>query len=85
MSLKLSILLGFTAVCCVLGLQAKEKLNILFIFAYDPSYETVNAHSNKEIHTPNLDTYAESGVSFYNAYNMGGSLICIRKKKSKFR
>lgn len=61
---------------------AKDKPNILFIFADDHSYETVHAHGCEDIHTPHLDTLAESGVSFYNAYNMGGwnGAICVASR-----
>ena len=62
--------------------QAQDKPNILFIFADDQSYETVHAHGNEAISTPHLDTLAESGVSFYNAYNMGGwnGAICVASR-----
>lgn len=62
--------------------ETQGKPNILFIFADDQSYETVNAHGYPEVFTPHLDTLAESGVSFYNAYNMGGwnGAICIASR-----
>ena len=61
---------------------SQEQPNILFIFADDQSYETVRAHGNDAIHTPHLDSLAESGVSFMNAYNMGGwsGAICVASR-----
>ena len=61
---------------------AVDKPNILFIFADDQSYETINAHGYDEVSTPHLDTLSESGVSFYNAYNMGGwnGAICVASR-----
>ncbi|MCB1123199.1 MAG: sulfatase-like hydrolase/transferase [Verrucomicrobiae bacterium] len=46
------------------------------------SYETLHAHGCEAISTPNLDTLAESGVSFMNAYNMGGwnGAICVASR-----
>ncbi len=62
-------------------LQANRP-NFLFIFADDQSYETIASHGNQEILTPNLDSLAEAGTSFTNAYNMGGwnGAICIASR-----
>ncbi|TLX74361.1 DUF4976 domain-containing protein [Labilibacter sediminis] len=51
--------------------QAKDKPNIIFLFADDQCYNTVNALGNKEIKTPNLDKMVEDGATFTHAYNMG--------------
>ncbi len=61
---------------------AKEKPNILFIFADDQSYETIAALGNDEVKTPNLDRLVASGTSFVNAYNMGGwnGAICVASR-----
>ncbi|MCC5835979.1 MAG: sulfatase-like hydrolase/transferase [Opitutales bacterium] len=61
------------------ALLASERPNFLFIFADDQSYEAIAAHGNEEVYTPNLDRLAESGVSFMNAYNMGGwtGAVCV--------
>ena len=76
--IKLSLLVGFVSSCAL----ADDKPNILFIFADDQSYETINAHGYEEVSTPHLDTLANSGVSFYNAYNMGGwsGAICVASR-----
>jgi arylsulfatase A-like enzyme len=61
---------------------ASPKPNILFIFADDQSYETIGAHGNPEVKTPHLDRLATSGVSFTNAYNMGGwnGAVCVASR-----
>ncbi len=51
--------------------QNTDKPNILFIFADDQSYATVNALGNHEIITPNLDKLVNAGTTFTHAYNMG--------------
>ncbi len=51
----------------------EKKPNILFLFADDQRAGTINAHGNNEIQTPNIDKLADLGVSFTNAYIMGGS------------
>jgi len=54
-----------------------KKPNILFIFTDDQSYTSVNSLGNEKIHTPNIDRLVERGVSFSNAYIMGGSSPAI--------
>ncbi len=62
--------------------RAADKPNILFIFADDQCYDTIAELGNPEVITPNLDTLARSGVSFGNAYNMGGwnGAICVASR-----
>ncbi len=50
-----------------------EKPNILFIFTDDQQSNTIHALGNGQIHTPNIDKLVQKGVSFSNAYIMGGS------------
>ena len=45
--------------------------NILFILTDDQRRDTISAHGNKEIVTPNLDELAARGVSFNQAAIMG--------------
>lgn len=68
------------AATAVFGEPAKP--NFLFIFTDDQSYETVAAHGNAEISTPHMDRLSENGVSFTNAYNMGGwgGAICVASR-----
>jgi len=56
--------------------------NILFIFADDQSYNTIHAHGNEQVITPNIDRLAEKGTSFSHAYNMGGwnGAICVASR-----
>ena len=78
--MRLIILLNLS--CLITVLSASEKPNFLFIFADDQSYQTIAAHGNNEVKTPNLDLLADSGVSFMNAYNMGGwnGAICVASR-----
>lgn len=64
-ALGLSVSIAFTA-------EAK-KPNLLFIFADDQRHDTIHALGNEAIRTPNIDSLVKNGVSFTNAYIMGGS------------
>lgn len=61
---------------------SKKKPNILFIFADDQAFETINAMGYKDVQTPNLDRLVNNGVSFTHAYNMGGwhGAICVASR-----
>ncbi len=56
-----------------------KKPNILFLFADDERYDTINAWGNKDILTPNLDKLAQDGVSFTHAHIPGGTTgaVCM--------
>ncbi|MBN1996852.1 sulfatase-like hydrolase/transferase [candidate division KSB1 bacterium] len=56
-----------------------KKPNVLFLFADDQRYDTVHALGNRDIITPTLDKLVNSGVSFSNAYIMGGNngAVCM--------
>lgn len=64
------------------AVAASEKPNVLFIFADDMSYETIGAYGMIDIDTPHLDTLAESGTTFTNAYNMGAwnGAVCVASR-----
>ena len=49
-----------------------QRPNILFLFADDQRFDTIRAHGNKDIETPNLDKLVGQGTSFSRAYIMGG-------------
>ena len=49
--------------------------NILLVFTDQQRYDTIHAHGNKTIHTPNFDKLAEKGVSFSHAYTP--SPVCV--------
>lgn len=66
------------AVLCLLGILqcsvawgAKEKTNVLFILTDDQAYDTVHAHGNNRIATPNIDSLAKQGMSFTHVFNQG--------------
>jgi arylsulfatase A-like enzyme len=58
-------------------LEELPKPNILFIFTDDQSYSSVNKLGNKDVSTPNMDILVKNGISFSNAYIMGGSSPAI--------
>jgi len=55
------------------------KPNILFLFADDQRADTIAAHGNPHIRTPNLDRLAASGFSFRSNYCFGGNsgAVCV--------
>lgn len=59
-----------------------EKPNVLFIFADDMAYDTIAAHGNPEIKTPNIDRLVKRGMTFTHAYNMGGyhGAVCVASR-----
>lgn len=56
--------------------------NILFLFADDMRADTIAAHGNSQIRTPNLDRLAASGCSFRGNYVCGGSsgAVCVASR-----
>lgn len=68
--------LALTQFRCGGGTSAR-KPNILFLFADDERFNTINALGNPEIRTPNLDALAGSGTVFSNAYIMGGQSAAV--------
>lgn len=74
----LTVLLSLFAV----GLNAKEKPNVLFIFADDQCFETIGALGFTDIETPNLDKLVKKGTNFSRAYNMGSwsGAVCVASR-----
>ena len=79
----------FRRVLCLLMLlsfaaftHAASKPNILFIFADDMAFDTINALGWDEIQTPNLDRLVKSGMTFPRAYNQGGyhGAVCVASR-----
>ncbi|MGE9269334.1 MAG: sulfatase-like hydrolase/transferase, partial [Verrucomicrobiales bacterium] len=64
------------------GAEPTKKPNVLFIFADDQSYETIAAHGDLDIDTPNLDRLVQEGASFSKAYNMGSwtGAVCVASR-----
>jgi len=60
-------------------LTAADKPNILFLFADDQRADTIAAHGNPHIKTPNLDKLAAAGFSFRGNYVFGGNsgAVCV--------
>ena len=80
-SLFLVSVIAFLLTDCSQNEKAR-KPNILFIFADDQAYNTINATGNKEIITPTLDKLTEEGMTFTHAYNMGGwhGAVCVASR-----
>ena len=59
--------------------SAASRPNVLFLFADDMRADTIGAHGNPHIRTPNLDQLAASGFSFRGNYVMGGNsgAVCM--------
>lgn len=66
-------------VSAALHADAAAKPNVLFLFADDMRADTIAAHGNPHITTPNLDKLAAAGFSFRNAYVFGGNsgAVCV--------
>ena len=60
----------------------KKKPNLLFIFADDLAFDTINAMGYTDVQTPNLDRLVHSGVTFTHAYNMGAwhGAVCVASR-----
>ncbi|MEM7013018.1 MAG: sulfatase-like hydrolase/transferase [Verrucomicrobiota bacterium] len=61
---------------------AEDKPNLLFIFADDQCFRTINALNNDEIETPNLDRLVAQSTTFTHAYNMGSwsGAVCVASR-----
>lgn len=61
------------------GAERTTKPNILFLFTDDQRADTIAALGNRHIITPNIDKLVEQGMSFSNAYCMGGTspAVCL--------
>lgn len=61
---------------------ADTKPNIIFLFADDQRADTIGAHGNPDIQTPNLDQLASSGFSFRRNYCAGSfsGAVCVASR-----
>ena len=59
-----------------------KKPNIIFLFADDQRADTISAHGNPHIKTPNLDKLSESGFSFKRNYCAGSfsGAVCVASR-----
>lgn len=73
----ISLLSAFTIKAISVPLEAKQakqgRPNVLIVFTDDQRFDSVNALGNKDIHTPNLDSLVNHGVTFTNAYLQGAN------------
>ncbi|OEJ99002.1 choline-sulfatase [Flavivirga aquatica] len=78
----LTLLITLTACNKKTKEEKKEAPNVVFIFADDMSYSTINALGNTGIETPNLNRLVNNGTTFTNTYNMGGwnGAICTASR-----
>ena len=62
--------------------QEPQQPNILFIFADDLCFNTINELGNREVITPTLDDLARRGTVFTTTYNMGGwnGAVCVASR-----
>ncbi len=67
---------------CSFNTPAADKPNVLFIFADDQAFDTINALGYEEVQTPNLDRLVKSGVTFTHAYNQGAwhGAVCVASR-----
>jgi len=70
-------LVGFPAI--IRARPATPKPNVLFILTDDQRQDTIAALGNPGARTPNIDSLVRSGVTFSNAYCMGGfsAAVCL--------
>ncbi len=59
------------------AMAATEKPNVLFLFTDDQRFDTIHALGNERIKTPHIDRLANNGISFRNAYIMGGTSMAV--------
>jgi arylsulfatase A-like enzyme len=59
-----------------------EKPNIIFLFADDQRADTIGAHGNPHIQTPNLDKMVAEGFSFRRNYCAGSfsGAVCVASR-----
>jgi len=72
----------FTSVISCTADKPAKKPNIIFLFADDQCYNTINATGNSEIITPHLDKLVNNGAYFAHNFNMGAwnGAVCIASR-----
>ena len=77
------LLISSAIMICSCAVKTEEKKpNILFIFADDQTFNSINTLGNNDIITPHLDKLAQSGVTFTHTYNMGAwhGAVCVASR-----
>ena len=83
--------IGVVAMGCSQGARAAEtpakRPNVLFLFTDDQREDTVAALGNPHIKTPHVDSLVHEGVTFTNAYCMGGfsGAVCLPSRMMTLR
>jgi arylsulfatase A-like enzyme len=75
------LVLTFLVSFCSLAAETK-KPNIILLFADDQRADTIGAHGNAYIQTPNLDKLSDSGFSFRSNYCAGSfsGAVCVASR-----
>jgi len=75
----ITLLVAATATSPSQTSKSPGKPNILFLFADDMRADTIAAHGNSYIKTPNLDSLVRQGFSFRGNYIFGGNsgAVCV--------
>lgn len=73
------LLFLLVALSCPAAAPGTSRPNILFLFADDQRADTIAAHGNPHIRTPNIDKLVRSGFSFRGNYCFGGNsgAVCV--------
>ncbi len=81
MPMRFTLLILISLICAPLFAESK-KPNIIFLFADDQRADTISAHGNPHIKTPNLDKLSESGFSFRRNYCAGSfsGAVCVASR-----
>jgi len=64
-----TIFLALVLISCVFSSTAKERPNVIVIISDDQGSIDLNSYGAKDLHTPNLDYLAKSGVRFNQFYS----------------
>ncbi|PQJ27243.1 choline-sulfatase [Rubritalea profundi] len=67
---------------CLKLMAESKKTNIILLFADDQRADTIGAHGNPHIQTPNLDKLSDSGFSFRKNYCAGSfsGAVCVASR-----
>ena len=57
--------------------QERRRPNVVLILTDDQRQDTIGGLGGKQAQTPNLDRLVDSGVTFRNAYCMGGHIGAV--------
>ena len=69
-------------VLLLVAASAADRPNIIFLFADDQRADTIGAHGNPHIQTPNLDQLSAEGFSFKRNYCAGSfsGAVCVASR-----